>query len=96
MELVSYWKIACPPKVKILCGTISAEQADWWKEQYKEGLGEFFYRNGIPVTPDFMEIESMGEDFTAPAAGRETLSGCIIPVGGGKDSIGHPDAAVRG
>lgn len=87
VELVSYWKIACPPKVKILCGTISAEQADWWKEQYKEGLGEFFYRNGIPVTPDFMEIESEGEDFTAPAAGRETLSGCIIPVGGGKDSI---------
>ena len=87
VELVSYWKIACPPKVKILCGTISAEQAEWWKEQYKEGLGEFFYRNGIPVTPDFMEIESEGEDFTAPAAGRETLSGCIIPVGGGKDSI---------
>lgn len=87
VELVSYWKIACPPKVKVLCGKIAPEQADWWKQQYREGLGEFFYRNGIPVTPDFMEIESEGEDFSAPAEGRESLSGCIIPVGGGKDSV---------
>ena len=25
VELVSYWKIACPPKVKIRCGTIGKE-----------------------------------------------------------------------
>ena len=89
VELVSYWKIACPPKVKIRCGTIGKEQADWWKNQYLSGLGEFFYRNGIDAHFDeFMTIESEGEDFSAPAVPSEMpLKGCLIPVGGGKDSI---------
>lgn len=87
VELVSYWKIACPPVVRILCGHISPQQAEWWKQQYKQGLGEFFYRNGIPVGPDFMEIQSAGEDFSVPASSDRELRGCIIPVGGGKDSI---------
>lgn len=88
VELCSYWKIACPKNVKVQCGRISGEQADWWKRQYLSGLGEFFYRNGIPADfDDFMTIESGGEDFTGPAAERYPLHGCLIPVGGGKDSI---------
>jgi hypothetical protein len=88
VELVSYWKIACPPVVKIACGRITAAQADWWKKQYLSGLGEFFYRNGIPANfADFMRIESAGEDFTSAAEEQYPLHGCLIPVGGGKDSI---------
>ncbi len=89
VELVSYWKIACPPVVKILAGKISEEQADWWKRQYLSGLGEFFYRNGIHASfTDFMTIESGGEDFSGAGVPSESpLSGCLIPVGGGKDSI---------
>lgn len=88
VELCSYWKIACPKTVRVECGRISEEQADWWKQQYLSGLGEFFYRNGIPADFDaFMQIESSGEDFTGPAAEQYPLHGCLIPVGGGKDSI---------
>lgn len=88
VELCSYWKIACPKVVRVQCGRISEEQADWWKQQYLSGLGEFFYRNGIPTDFDsFMTIESSGEDFTGPAAEQYPLHGCLIPVGGGKDSI---------
>lgn len=88
VELCSYWKIACPKVVNVQCGRISEEQADWWKQQYLSGLGEFFYRNGIPADFDsFMTIKSSGEDFTGPAAEQYPLHGCLIPVGGGKDSI---------
>ncbi len=89
VELISYWKIACPPKVMIECGIIGDEQVLWWTQQYLLGLGEFFYRNEIPVSfDDFMEIESRGEDFTHPCTHEQLpLHGCLIPVGGGKDSI---------
>ncbi|MBR6790330.1 MAG: hypothetical protein IKM31_05625 [Oscillospiraceae bacterium] len=91
VELISYWKIACPPVVRVKCGSLDEEQILWWKQQYLLGLGEFFYKNGISVTlDDFMTIRSEGEPIPAvPAAGREELPlhGCMIPVGGGKDSI---------
>lgn len=88
VELVSYWKIACPKTVRIACGKISEEQVDWWKQQYLSGLGEFFYRNGIPADFNaFMQMISRGEDFTSPAGESYPLHGCLIPVGGGKDSI---------
>ena len=47
VELVSYWKIACPPVVRIRCGQLDDWQKQWWKQQYLSGLGEFFYKNGI-------------------------------------------------
>ena len=47
IELVSYWKAACPPKVVIKCHQLSFEQINWWKKLYFNGLGEFFYLNGI-------------------------------------------------
>ena len=87
VELVSYWKIACPPVVRIRCGQLDDWQKQWWKQQYLSGLGEFFYKNGITATlEDFMEIRSEGEDIAFDGSARP-LKGCMIPVGGGKDSI---------
>ncbi len=51
-ETISYWKCACPKQLKILCGTLSAEQKKWWKKLYYNGLGEFMYRNGIVVSEE--------------------------------------------
>ena len=86
-ELVSYWKITCSPEAEIRCGALNEEQTAWWKRLYFGGLGEFFYRNGIETTEaDFMQMISTGKplpDAPAPKA----LSGKLIPVGGGKDSI---------
>ncbi len=109
VELVSYWKCACSPLVRIKAGYIDAEQVNWWKQQYYLGLGEFFYTNGIETDLDrFMRMEAVGETDFSRAAGRglhgakagsaaaegrsEVLrnsekSGCLIPIGGGKDSI---------
>ena len=85
-ELVSYWKITCSPMVRIP-EAITAEQAEWWKRLYFGGLGEFFYRNGIETDfGSFMQIEC-GSESLPDAPAQKTLSGKLIPVGGGKDSI---------
>ncbi len=88
-ELVSYWKCACPPLVRVKCGALDEEQKRWWKKLYFGGLGEFFYRNGIQTDIDsFMRIEADSCDvkhFEDPFAGER--KGALIPVGGGKDSI---------
>lgn len=86
VELISYWKIACPPNVFIKCGSLDDFQTEWWKKQYFNGLGEFFYVNGITCLEDFMTIisESGGNCIKAPA--KKELSGVLIPIGGGKDS----------
>src|SRR5574344_1686208 len=62
IELVSYWKIACPRKVVVKPFSLDENQVRWWKKLYFNGLGEFFYVNGIVTNIDyFMEIESSGE-----------------------------------
>lgn len=113
VELVSYWKIACPPKVVVQAGIINETQISWWKKLYYQGLGEFFYTNGIEADPDtFMDlvcepsadIQKIANVFTAKAEKNvadpvASDCGCLIPVGGGKDSActiemlkksGHP------
>lgn len=92
VELISYWKCACPGLVRVKAGYISEEQITWWKQQYYLGLGEFFYTNGIETDMEtFMKVEVLcepgreNEASTLSAAFEK--SGCLIPVGGGKDSI---------
>ena len=59
VELVSYWKITCSPNVTVMCGELNEEQKIWWKRQYFNGLGEFFYRNSIKSDfESFMTITS--------------------------------------
>lgn len=87
VELISYWKIACPPKVIVEAGALTAEQILWWKDLYFNGLGEFYYTNGISENQeDFMEIVSAGQEISADALSDRRLEGCLVPVGGGKDS----------
>lgn len=89
VELVSYWKIACPPNVFIKCGSLDDFQTEWWKKLYFAGLGEFFYVNGITDADkdSFMTIisEKTSEKISAPS-GSKKLDGVLIPIGGGKDS----------
>ncbi len=88
-ELVSYWKSACPPVVKVECGYLSDWQKRWWKKLYFNGLSEFFYRNKIDADfESFMTIDTAEQ--TKPALNserRNEMSGVLVPVGGGKDSV---------
>lgn len=95
IELVSYWKSVCPKVVRVLPHGLDDEQVAFWKKIYFNGLGEFFYTNGIKATQeDFMTIESGQE---AGGEGRDRSNQRIqsdqrdtwylVPIGGGKDSV---------
>ncbi|MBR1377392.1 MAG: hypothetical protein IJ565_06255 [Bacilli bacterium] len=85
VELISYWKCACPKKVIINAGYINNEQISFFKKLYYYGLGEFFYVNNIDISiDDFMDIEVNGveKEYKVDYNGH----GNLIPIGGGKDS----------
>lgn len=87
IELISYWKCACPPRVRIKPGYLSSSQIEWWKKLYFNGLGEFFYLNGIQANfNDFMQITCDNTEIL-PVVPVELNPGYLVPIGGGKDSV---------
>ena len=96
VELVSYWKISCPPCVRIDAGSLTDEQISWWKKLYFHGLGEFFYLNGIIPDDNFMNINCTSQradlfalfstDKSAASTMNSSQPRVLIPIGGGKDS----------
>ena len=87
IELISYWKLACPKKVYITPFKLSEEQIKWWKKLYFNGLGEFFYLNGIKENvDDFMEI-ICESDISLNKINIPLSDATLVPVGGGKDSV---------
>lgn len=90
IELISYWKSACPKKVIIECGNLNKEQIDWFKKLYYLGLGEYRYINNIKVSAeDMLEIDVREKEeykLNYEKSNYTNLSGTLIPIGGGKDS----------
>lgn len=95
-ETISYWKLACPQKLVIACGSLEEAAIPFWKKLYYNGLGEFIYLNGIhlekpEITQDsLVEIvsdQSKGQSESLPPYSESNLEGFLIPVGGGKDSV---------
>lgn len=96
VELISYWKSACPPKVVVKPVKLDEEQVKWWKKLYFNGLGEFFYLNGISTRlNDFMEISSEGDRVNSSNLPVKEES-VIVPIGGGKDSVVTLELLKRG
>jgi len=85
-EAVSYWKAVCSPEMRVECGELDSEQIKWWKKLYYLGLGEFFYVNGISADSEsFVNIVPVGS-FSSKNESHRELGGCLVPIGGGKDS----------
>ena len=85
VELISYWKCTCSPKVMIEAGHLEQEQIDWFLKLYYWGLGEFRYVNGIECDfTSWMEIIPLGPEipFSITYQGK----GNLLAIGGGKDS----------
>lgn len=98
VELVSYWKLACPKTVVVKPFDLKLCQKKWWRHLYYNGLGEFRYLNGIECSEhDFLRIESgTNRDFKPVVLCHceeeqrnlpVFLEKVIVPVGGGKDSV---------
>ncbi len=90
IELISYWKCACPKKVIIKCGMLNKEQIDWFKKLYYYGLGEYRYINNIEISMDDMMEIIIDTDkeyiLDYSKINNSDLKGVLIPIGGGKDS----------
>lgn len=89
VELLSYWKAACPPRIIIEGYKLSDEQVAWWHDLFIHGLGEFYFVNDIdPSNPDLLSIESLG-DTPLPQASITSpgpKGGDLVLAAGGKDS----------
>lgn len=101
-EAISYWKVTCAPVLKVQCGTLTEWQNRWWRKLFYNGLGEFMYVNGIEVSEEALltivcepgvcaEVAGAGAVSDGAFSGKLTdtasYSGCLVPVGGGKDSV---------
>lgn len=86
-EAVSYWKAVCSPEFRVECGELNDEQIQWWKKLWYMGLGELFFVNGISADFDtFVNIVPTGHfDGSLRETSRQP-KGCLVPIGGGKDS----------
>ena len=89
IELISYWKSTCSPKIIIKCGYLNEEQIRWWKKIYFYGLGELFFTNNIKTDiENFVTIECTKDSNELEYnAINDSSSGYIVPIGGGKDSV---------
>lgn len=87
VELISYWKAACPPQIIIKPFNLTQEQIDWWKYLWFNGLGEFFYTNNIRVSLlEYVQVTCLGKDYPEPIFIQADNKKVLVPVGGGKDS----------
>jgi hypothetical protein len=87
VELLSYWKVACPARIEIAAGYLSQTELSFWENLIRQGLGEFFYLNQIPTSLDFSL-----HPLTAPAPPLSDIKmprpdSYLVLVGGGKDSV---------
>ena len=86
VEAISYFKSTCSPQFFIKCGKLDAFQENWFKKLYYQGLGEFRFINNIKIEQNkLVEFISIGEEIEVKQ-NDDKFSGCVIPVGGGKDS----------
>ncbi len=87
VEAISYYKCTCAPKIEIMCGKLSKRQREWWKKLFYNGLGEFMYLNNIEISMEELFEFDCPEGPELPLRDTDTYEGCLIPVGGGKDSV---------
>ena len=93
VELISYWKLSCPPIIEITCGHLSISEILWWEDLFRRGLGEFFYVNKISPDIEFKFVINSSEQPKLIEPDTNESSGVIVLVGGGKDSIVTLEAA---
>lgn len=86
VEMISYWKASCSPKIEIKAGSLSNKQKIWWESLFIKGLGEFFFKNKINFKIDkFLEIESTThKKFSKDISYHQNLF--LVLNGGGRDS----------
>jgi len=82
---VSYYKAAVPGEIRIDGEPIDAATAALLESVYRNGLGEFAYRNGLDLRD---RLRFPADAAPAPAAPAQGLRPhALVAIGGGKDSL---------
>lgn len=80
---ISYYKLYCPPQIKISF-RFSREQANFWNTVYEKGLGEFLYKNNLNPKRlakfPYFNVKIYPDRI-------KTQERALLGIGGGKDSI---------
>ena len=87
VESFSYWKLACSPSISLKNISLSDAEKFFFEKLLRFGMGEFLYRNQIPLD---IKFEFKTEDSTAHNSINEitkNLKGSLVLIGGGKDSV---------
>ncbi|HKD65252.1 MAG TPA: hypothetical protein VKB84_00315 [Candidatus Binataceae bacterium] len=88
IEMLSYWKAACPRDVVIEVGALEERQISWWRDLWVRGMGEFFFVNQIDFrSPGYLKLSAPKPARSGPAAsGSRRARRSLVMVSGGKDS----------
>ena len=82
---VSYYKAAVPEDIRIDGYAIDADTAALLESVYRNGLGEFAYRNGLDLRGKIRFPAEAASGAGAPALGLRPHA--LVAIGGGKDSL---------
>lgn len=82
---VSYYKAAVPGEIRIDGYAIDADTAALLQTVYRNGLGEFAYRNGLDLRGKIRFPADAAPPAPAPALGLRQHA--LVAIGGGKDSL---------
>ncbi len=82
---ISYYKSFIPPEIEQPY-KMTAVEADFWNTIYRNGLGEFLYKNKLSGDrlAKFKEQDGLDTNMQTIEAWRDTA---MLGIGGGKDSI---------
>ena len=81
---VSYYKFYCATKLKIPY-KLSKKEADFWNVIYRDGMGEFYFRNKL--NPNKSPKFSYNKTKKDAVFILEKNNKCLVALSGGKDSI---------
>ncbi len=87
IELFSYWKSTCSPKIIIEARSLNSEQINWWKKVLFKGMAQFFYENKVKINKNFVTIIAKRGKISNPFLGSLNPKNYLVALGGGKDSL---------
>lgn len=82
---ISYYKAFVPGEIRIETGSLNQEQAAFFEEFYKKGLGEFAWRNQLDLS-EVIKFPYSTKASHNQASNLKLPSRIAVPIGGGKDS----------
>lgn len=88
VELLSYWKAACPAEIVIQAGYLTEHEVSFWQKLLQNGMSEFFFVNQIDGwQPNFvhLNVEASAQPYDLDKSVKANQ--VLVPVGGGKDSV---------